>query len=190
VPASARAWIDAGVARIPEDRLALGVVADASLTENAVIERCRADEVLRWPALSGLAAVLDRGRMRAAASSIVERFDVRHASLEQPIRMLSGGNVQKFIVGRELSREPALIVANQPTWGLDVGAVAYVHRQLLEARGRGAAVLLISEELEEIFALADRISVMFHGRLGPARPSAAWTAETIGLAMAGREASA
>jgi general nucleoside transport system ATP-binding protein len=99
--------------------------------------------------------------------------------------MLSGGNIQKFILGRELGEAPAVIIASQPTWGLDIGAVAFVHGQLRQARARGAAVLLISEDLEEIRALADRVAVIFAGRLSPARAVAAWDATSIGLAMAG-----
>ena len=108
-----------------------------------------------------------------------------------PTRALSGGNMQKLILGRALvgdpgsDKPPTLIVANQPTWGLDIGAVAYVHQQLLDACAAGAAVLLISEDLDEIFALADRIAVMHDGRLGAARPAADWTLADIGLAMAG-----
>ena len=99
--------------------------------------------------------------------------------------------MQKLILGRALMGEPgvaarpSLIVANQPTWGLDIGAVAYVHQQLLDACAAGAAVLLISEDLDEIFALADRIAVMHHGRLTEARPAAQWTLAAIGLAMTG-----
>jgi simple sugar transport system ATP-binding protein len=101
--------------------------------------------------------------------------------------MLSGGNIQKFILGRELGQAPSVIVANQPTWGLDIGAVAFVHDQLLQARDRGAAVLLISEDLEEILAIADRVAVIFNGRLSPARPAREWDATGIGMAMAGAE---
>ena len=99
--------------------------------------------------------------------------------------------MQKLILGRALAgdpddpRPPRLIVANQPTWGLDVGAVAYVHQQLLDAAAAGAAVLLVSEDLDEIFALADRVAVMHHGRLAAARPAGEWTRAAIGLAMAG-----
>ena len=102
--------------------------------------------------------------------------------------------MQKLILGRALAGDPqhagppVLIVANQPTWGLDIGAVAYVHRQLLDACAAGAALLLISEDLDEIFALADRIAVMHHGRLTEARPAADWTLAAIGLAMAGSAA--
>ena len=167
-----RDWITAGVGRIPADRLHAGVVGDASVAENAIVSR-----LPRW--------LVDRRAMRAGAQAIVDGYDVRLRSLTQPIRLLSGGNIQKFIVGRELSCEPRLVVACQPTWGLDIGAVAFVHERLRAARARGAAILLISEDLEEIFALADRTAVIHGGHLGPARPTAEWTAESIGLAMAG-----
>ena len=130
----------------------------------------------------------------AHARALIERFDVRgteSSGLGTTTRSLSGGNMQKLILGRALAgdpdaaRPPTLIVANQPTWGLDIGAVAYVHQQLLDACASGSAVLLISEDLDEIFALADRVAVMHRGRLGPARPVADWTLPAIGLAMAG-----
>ena len=123
--------------------------------------------------------------MQRIARRIVDGYDVRLRSIQQPIRSLSGGNIQKFIVGRELRDKPTLVIACQPTWGLDIGAVAFVHQQLLAARARGAAVLLISEDLDEIFALADRVAVIHAGRLGPLREAAEWTPEAIGLAMAG-----
>jgi len=96
---------------------------------------------------------------------------------------MSGGNIQKLILGRALVNEPVVVVASQPTWGLDIGAVSYIHAQLLAARSRGAAIVLISEDLDELFAIADRIAVMFHGRLSEAH--ATWTIAEIGLAMAG-----
>ncbi len=199
LPAQPRAFVQAGVARIPEDRHAEGVVGDLALWENAVLERYAGADFAR-------AGVLRRGAARTHARTIVERFDVRgtqDAGVDTPTRALSGGNMQKLILGRALSapaapaaagsapaghaasRVPALIVANQPTWGLDVGAVAYVHQQLLDACASGSAVLLVSEDLDEIFALADRIAVMHHGRLTEARPAAQWTLASIGLAMAG-----
>ena len=145
----------------------VGAIGDLPLWENAIAERYRR----RLRARRHRAPARARARMRAR---IVERFDVRAgAGLDTPARSLSGGNMQKLILGRALSgtaRDPAthapvLIVANQPTWGLDVGAVAFVHQQLLDACARGAAVLLISEDLDEILALADRIAVMHAGRL-------------------------
>ena len=190
IAATPRAWIDAGVARIPEDRVGTGVIGDATLVENALIERQRTAGARRLPGplspLASLVSLVDHRRMRAHARAIVEQYDVRGGGVDRPIRMLSGGNIQKFILGRELAEQPGLIIANQPTWGLDVGAVAWIHRQLLLARERGAAILLISEDLPEIFALADRVAVICHGRLTAARPVGEWTAETIGLAMTGQ----
>jgi simple sugar transport system ATP-binding protein len=187
LPARPRDWVAAGVARIPEDRHAEGTVGDLALWENAVLERYAS------PAFARL-GVLRRARARSHAKSLVERYDVRGTEgggLDTRARSLSGGNMQKLILGRALAgdpdaaKPPVLIVANQPTWGLDVGAVAYVHQQLLDAAAAGSAVLLISEDLDEIFALADRIAVMHHGHLGEAKPAAQWTLAAIGLAMAG-----
>jgi ABC-type uncharacterized transport system ATPase subunit len=187
LPAQPRRWVEAGVARIPEDRQAVGVVGDLPVWENAVLERYAAPAFAR-------AGVMKRARAMAHARSLVERFDVRgteSAGLATPTRALSGGNMQKLILGRALAgnpdarQGPPLIIANQPTWGLDIGAVAYVHQQLLDACAAGAGVLLISEDLDEIFALADRVAVMHRGRLGPARPARDWTLADIGLAMAG-----
>ncbi|MBX3605581.1 MAG: ABC transporter ATP-binding protein [Piscinibacter sp.] len=189
-----RAFVAAGVARIPEDRHAVGVVGDLPVWENAVLERYAA------PAFA-TRGLVRRERALAHARALVERFDVRGteaAGLATPTRALSGGNMQKLILGRALmplpgpagaggQDVPPLIVANQPTWGLDVGAVAYVHQQLLDACAAGAAVLLISEDLDEIFALADRIAVMHRGTLGAPRAVGDWTLAQIGLAMAGGE---
>ncbi len=182
LPARPRAWLRQRVARVPEDRLAVGVVGDLALWENLLLERYDQAPFSRlgW---------LRRGVGMAFARSIVERFDVRgaeSAGVNVRTASLSGGNVQKLILARVLAfGGPRLIVANQPTWGLDVGAVAAVHQQLLDARAAGSALLLISEDLDEIFALADRIAVMHRGRLGPAREPSAWTLAAIGLAMAG-----
>jgi general nucleoside transport system ATP-binding protein len=167
-----------GIARIPEDRQHVGSVADLSVWENAMLPRAGDTRFSRWGVLNARAA-------RAHANALVRAYDVRLASIEYPIRKLSGGNIQKLMLGRELSEAPQLIVAAQPTWGLDVGAVAFIHSQLREAVARGAAVLLISEDLDEVFALADRIAVMSKGRLSEARVAEAWTMQSIGLAMAG-----
>jgi len=184
LPSRPRAFVEAGVARIPEDRHAVGAVGDLPLWENAVLETYAAPAFAR-------AGVVRRDAARAFAHDVLERFDVRGGTLDTPARALSGGNLQKLILGRALSgaavtgEPPRLIVANQPTWGLDVGAVAYVHQQLLDAAAAGCAVLLISEDLDEVFALADRVAVMHRGHLGEPRPTADWTLPAIGLAMAG-----
>jgi simple sugar transport system ATP-binding protein len=182
--ASPRAFVAAGVARIPEDRHAVGVVGDLPLWENAVLETYATPAFAR-------AGFIRRAAARAQAQSLVQRFDVRGGGIDTVTRALSGGNMQKLILGRALSARgaagarPKLIVADQPTWGLDIGAVAYVHQQLLDASAAGSAVLLISEDLDEIFALADRIAVLHQGHLTEARPVAQWTLAVIGLAMAG-----
>jgi simple sugar transport system ATP-binding protein len=190
MPASPRAWIAASVARIPADRHAVGVVGDFAVWENAIAER------YRKPFAS--AGLLRRSAARAYARALTDRFDVRGAGLDAPARALSGGNLQKLILGRALTGgyaqgedfAPVLIVASQPTWGLDVGAVAYVHQRLLDASARGAAVLLISDDLDEILGVADRVAVIHAGRLTEARPAATWTRAEIGLAMTGTAAEA
>lgn len=179
------AWlVGQGVARIPEDRHGTGVVGDLPLWENAVSERLRGLPFSRggW---------VRRAQARDHAQRIARAFDVRGGGLDAPARSLSGGNMQKLILGRALiapdGRAPRLIVAHQPTWGLDVGAVAFVQQQLLQARDRGAAVLLISDDLDEVMTLGDRIAVMHAGHLTPARPAQDWTRDAIGLAMAGED---
>jgi len=197
LPPSPARLVQRGVARIPEDRHAVGVVGDLPVWENAVSERLRSPVFSRW------SWFVRRAAARLHARRIEEAFAVRGAGLMAPARSLSGGNMQKLILGRALlppeqeedadnrkypTRAPRLIVAHQPTWGLDIGAVAYVQQQLIAARDAGAAVLVISDDLDEVLALGDRVAVMHGGRLGEARPAAAWTREAIGLAMAGAAA--
>ncbi|MGL5004316.1 MAG: ATP-binding cassette domain-containing protein, partial [Casimicrobium sp.] len=169
-----------GVARVPEDRQHVGSVADLSVWENAILPRANESRFSKLGVLKPRAA-------RAYTSELVREFDVRLAGVDQPIRNLSGGNIQKLILGRELSTSPQVIIAAQPTWGLDVGAVAFIHAQLRKAAARGAAILLISEDLDEVFALADRIAVMSKGRLSDTRVTNDWTKQSIGLAMAGEQ---
>jgi len=200
LPPSPARLVQRGVARIPEDRHAVGVVGDLPVWENAVSER------LRSPVFSRGAMFVKRAAARLHARRIEQAFDVRGAGLMAPARSLSGGNMQKLILGRALlppeqpepgrdeerkhpTQAPRLIVAHQPTWGLDIGAVAYVQQQLIAARDAGAAVLVISDDLDEVLALGDRVAVMHGGPLGEARAASAWTREAIGLAMAGATAS-
>ncbi len=186
IGAKPSAWISAGVARIPEDRLSRGVVGEASLAENSVLNHYLDPRYCRWPSLSRFVHILDGAAIRKHAQMIADQYDVRHGGVDQSIKNLSGGNIQKFILGRELADSPNLIIANQPTWGLDVGAVEYVHQQLRRARSRGAAIVLISEDLDEIFALADRVAVLYRGKLAGARRASEWSFSQIGMAMAGQ----
>ena len=187
LPARPSALVAQGVARIPEDRHAVGVVGDLPVWENAVSERLRSRTFSRgfW---------VRRAAAQAHAQRILQAFDVRGAGAAAPARALSGGNMQKLILGRALLHPdstaqqpvtPRLIVAHQPTWGLDIGAVAYVQDQLIAARDAGAAVLLISDDLDEVLTLGDQVAVIHAGHLGTPRPATDWTREAIGLAMAG-----
>jgi len=183
LPAQPGRLVQLGVARVPEDRHAVGVVGDLPVWENALSERLSSSAFSR-------AGWIRRTAARAHAQTIVARFDVRGGGLAAAARSLSGGNMQKLILGRALT-PPAgaasarLIVAHQPTWGLDIGAVAFVQQQLIAARDAGAAVLLISDDLDEVMALGDRIAVLHGGALTEALPAEAWSREEIGLAMAG-----
>ena len=183
LPASPQKLVALGMARIPEDRHAVGVIGDLPVWENALSERLRSANFSTW-------LWVRRGAARAHAQRVVERFNVRGGGENVAARSLSGGNMQKLILGRALLAPdglPAarLIIAHQPSWGLDVSAVAFVQQQLINARDAGAAVLVISDDLDEVMALGDRIAVMHTGNLTEARPSHDWTRETMGLAMAG-----
>ncbi|MBT9383822.1 ABC transporter ATP-binding protein [Pseudooceanicola sp. CBS1P-1] len=170
--------IAAGIGRIPEDRHAEGTIGDMTLWENAVLERIWAPEFSAHGRVKRAAA-------RAATEKILKDYDVRGARVDGRIRLLSGGNMQKLILGRVLEAGPDILVAAQPSRGLDEGAIAGVHARLLEARARGAGVLLISEDLEEVLALSDRIRAIVDGRLSPAIPVARADARLLGLMMAG-----
>jgi simple sugar transport system ATP-binding protein len=173
-----RGFIAAGVGRIPEDRHASGAVGDMTIWENAVLER------VRTPAYSA-GGFVRRTAARAFAQRVIERFDVRGGKPDTPVRLLSGGNMQKLILGRNLDPTPRLLVAAQPTRGLDEGAVAAVHAEILAARVAGAGVLLISEDLDEVIALADRVQAIVKGRLSPAIPVEEADPRRLGLMMAG-----
>jgi simple sugar transport system ATP-binding protein len=170
---------DLGLAYIPEDRGGKGLVGDLTLAENFVLKRYDQQpySIRSW---------LRRAAIRAFARKRIEAFDVRPPDEQVPARSLSGGNQQKAIVARELTGEPAVLVANQPTRGVDVGAIEFIHQQLLEQRARGAAIVLISLELDEIRQLADRIVVLFDGRIMGETTADEATDEQLGLWMAGR----
>jgi simple sugar transport system ATP-binding protein len=175
---SPRAAIARGIARIPEDRHATGTIAAMSLTENAILEAYGRPPFSRGNWIDWRAA-------RGFAAEIIAGYDVRCPGPDTRISLLSGGNMQKLILGRALAAGPRIILANQPTRGLDVGAVAYVHARLLEARAGGAAVLLISEDLDEVQALSDEIRVISGGRISPAFPRGSMTPAELGAWMAG-----
>ncbi|WP_108399025.1 ABC transporter ATP-binding protein [Devosia submarina] len=176
--ADPRALVTAGVARMPEDRQHDGVVGTMSVADNIAIEEVRRRPFARM-------GFLNRKAMRQRALDAIAAYDIRCPGPDAEARLLSGGNVQKLILARVLEREPKIILANQPTRGLDVGAQAEVHRRIIAARDRGAAVLVISEDLDELFALADRFLVVHAGEVTDAGPSTALDRSTVGLLMAG-----
>ena len=173
-----RSFARAGIARIPEDRHHDGVVGAMTVAENIALEEIREPRFQRGGFLR-FAAIRER------AAQAIRDYDVRCQGPDVPARLLSGGNIQKLILARGLDRSPRLVLANQPTRGLDIGAQTEVHRRLLEARERGAGVLLISEDLDELMALSDRIAVVYAGRLSEAMATEGLERGTLGLMMAG-----
>ncbi|MCC6552678.1 MAG: ATP-binding cassette domain-containing protein, partial [Polyangiaceae bacterium] len=173
-----RALIDAGLSHIPEDRRRHGLVASYSIADNMVLCTHDRPPFARWGIRS------DR-EVRAHAEALVARFDVRPPAPDAKAATLSGGNQQKVIIARELSRPVRLLIANQPTRGLDVGSIEYIHRAVVAARDGGAAVLLVSAELDEILALSDRIAVMYRGEIAAILDAAEATRERVGRLMAG-----
>lgn len=167
-----------GVGRIPEDRTGTGLIGDMNVQENLILENYWKKEVSRY-------GLLNSSFMKKNAKEITRRYDVRSGGEELPVRMMSGGNMQKLILGRVLSEKPSVIMANQPTWGLDVGAATFVHSQLISVSRSGAGVIIISEDLDELFKVADVIQVMYQGTLSvPIQPGAT-NAREMGLAMSG-----
>jgi simple sugar transport system ATP-binding protein len=167
-----------GMAHIPEDRLVVGLNVGATIDENLIVSR------YRRPAFSRL-GLLRMDSIRQFARRVIDGYAIAAARPGGGIATLSGGNLQKVVLGRELSGDPDVIVANQPTRGLDVGSIEFVHQTLLEARARGAAILLVSVELEEILSLSDRVAVLFRGQVAGEMPVGDATEESLGLLMAG-----
>jgi len=167
-----------GVAHIPEDRQRRGLVMNFTITENMILDTYYAE-----PYSSGI--VMHWDAAAAATETLVEQFDVRTPSISIPASNLSGGNQQKVIVAREFSRDVKLVVASQPTRGLDVGSIEYIHSRIVQARDEGAAVLIVSTELDEVMALADRLLVMFAGKVVAELDPKQVTNADVGLYMAG-----
>jgi general nucleoside transport system ATP-binding protein len=165
-----------GLAFIPEDRLGRGAVPEMSLAENVLLT-ARTPPFVRH-------GIVRAGRVRECATRTIGQFGVKAAGVDAPAQSLSGGNLQKFIVGREIERGPRVLIAAQPTWGVDVGAAAQIRQTLLDLRDAGAAVLVVSEDLDELFEICDRLAVLAQGRLSPAKPIRETSAEEIGQLMA------
>ena len=173
-----------GAAFVPEERLGHGAVPDFPLSQNVILTRFAVDDGMVRRGLVNL------GLAGAVAGRVSGAFDVRTSRNDPEARSLSGGNLQKFVIGRELDRKPRLLVVNQPTWGVDAGAAAVIRQALIDLARDGSAVLVISQDLDEIFAIADRIAVISRGQLSAPAPTATLNREAIGLLMAGAHESA
>ncbi|MGB9590885.1 MAG: ABC transporter ATP-binding protein [Candidatus Kryptoniota bacterium] len=176
-----RTIIQKGLAHVPEDRLKHGLVVDFSVETNLILQTYYEEPFSNgWWIRPKIIAEF--------ATNLVQEFDIRTPSIQTKVEYLSGGNQQKIVMARELSRAIKLLIANQPTRGLDVGSIEFIHQRILNARNQGVAVLLVSAELDEILSLADRIGVMYNGQLVAEIPAAEATRELIGLYMAGLSA--
>jgi len=170
--------IKANVSHIPEDRTRVGTAPDLSITDNTIMKCYYTPPV-------GNGITINRNNARSYAKKLKEAYDILAPSVKTVVRNLSGGNLQKVILAREISANPQLIVAVQPTRGLDVGAIEAIQRLLLAQREAGTAILLISEELEELLSLSDRIAVMYDGRIMGVVDPKTVDIDTIGLMMTG-----
>jgi ABC-type uncharacterized transport system ATPase subunit len=170
--------LESGVGHVPEDRVRDGLVLEFSIADNLVLDTYDQEPFAHR-------MVRDERAIRQAAGRRVKDFDIRTTSVEAAAATLSGGNQQKVIVAREFSRPILLLVASQPTRGLDVGSIEYIHKELIGKRDQGVAILIVSSELDEVLALADRVAVMYRGRIVALLPANQATREGLGLLMAG-----
>jgi simple sugar transport system ATP-binding protein len=168
-----------GLGFVPEERLGRGAVPEMSLASNVLLSH-------QGPSTVSM-GMIKGGAIRALAASIIQRFRVKAGGPQSAAKSLSGGNLQKFIVGREILRQPKVLVIAQPTWGVDVGAAAQIRAELIALRDAGCAVLVISEELDELFEISDRIMVIAKGRMRAPVPARSVSREQIGLWMSGME---
>jgi simple sugar transport system ATP-binding protein len=168
-----------GLSYIPEERMVDGVIREFTVAENLILQDHGHAPFVRAGIFTNFKAIV------RVCNEAIHNYEIKTPSIETPIKSLSGGNIQKLILARELSRAPKVLIAAQPTRGVDIGATEYIHRRLLEERLKGAAILLISEDLDEIMALSDRIVVMYEGRIVGNVAREAVTVQQIGAMMAG-----
>jgi len=173
-----------GLAFLPEERLGHGAVPGMSLSDNALLSGFGPKNLL------AAGGVIREGKTRDYAKRVIERFDVRTSGPDAEARSLSGGNLQKFIVGREIEQQPKVLIAAQPTWGVDAGAALRIHQALFDLATDGTAILVISQDLDELLAITDRLAVLHLGKLSLSYPTPDVTAEQIGLLMGGAETGA
>src|SRR5438552_1854438 len=176
--ATTRSRLHRGLGLIPPDRHRMGVVLELSVADNLVLDDFDHPPFARW-------LVRQFNAIRDYAVKLIKTFDIRLQSPDQPVGSLSGGNQQKLVVARQLGTLPKLLIAGQPTRGVDVGSIEFIHRQIVSERDRGLAVLLVSSELDEVLSLSDRIGVLYRGRIVAVLDAEGADRDRIGLLMAG-----
>jgi ABC-type uncharacterized transport system ATPase subunit len=167
-----------GLCFVPEERLGRGAVPSMALSDNAILTAARSKGLVKR-------GLIDFRAAKAFAAQCIAQFNVKCGGPAAQARSLSGGNLQKYIMGREIMQAPKVLVAAQPTWGVDVGAAAFIRQQIIDLRNSGCAVLVVSEELDELFEICDRIAVIAKGKLSPSRPPSETSVEDIGVWMSG-----
>ncbi|MDD4721440.1 MAG: heme ABC transporter ATP-binding protein, partial [Acidaminococcaceae bacterium] len=175
---SPKAMIERGISYVPEDRLGMGLVPNLDASENVILKEYGTSKYSNSWKVNKTAAI-------KATEAIVKKFDVRMGSIFQPVKMMSGGNLQKLLLGREIASHPKLMIVLYPVRGLDIGAIESVHKLLLQLKKENTAIILVSEELEEIAELADRVGVIFSGKILGEFPVSAMDTELVGSLMAG-----
>ena len=163
---------------IPEERLGHAAVPHMDLVDNALLTNLSNPKAAKY-------GVVNKKFLVEETRQIVDQFDVRHGGINRAAKNLSGGNLQKFVVGREMNKSPAILIVNQPTWGVDALSAVRIREALMELAAGGSAILVISQDLDELLEISDRLAVLHHGVLGEARPIHEWTVEALGLAMTG-----
>ncbi len=171
-----------GAAFVPEERNGHAAVPSLRLSENIILTRHSANDRIVST------GILRKGKAETLSKRVIKEFDVRKGKPDPEARALSGGNLQKFVIGRELDRKPGILIINQPTWGVDAGSAATIRQALINLAESGSSILIISQDLDEIFEVADRIAVLSRGELSEAFPASSMTSEKIGLAMGGAHA--
>jgi ABC-type uncharacterized transport system ATPase subunit len=167
-----------GLGVVPEERNGHAAIPSMSLSDNALLTSHSLGKTVQH-------GVIDGAATKAIAAEVIDKFDVRVPSDDPMAASLSGGNLQKFVVGREIIKSPRLLVVAQPTWGVDVGAAVSIRKSMLDLAARGSAVIMISQDLEEVFAIAHKIAVLHGGRLSDVMLASKVTAEQVGILMGG-----
>ena len=163
---------------VPEKRLGHSAAPDMSLWENAILSARTRMGLERW-------GFLDLAKAKSFAGEVVKAFNVKTAGVGQAAKSLSGGNLQKFVMGREILQTPQVLIVSQPTWGVDAGAAEVIHQAIFDLAAEGAAIVVISQDLDELMSISSSFAVIANGRLSPVRPTCEVTVEEVGLLMGG-----